>query len=341
MIYESTIFNYLISIFFFILCFNEMIKFSRTHLNSLNSYLLTICVLLHPLCLDALMGPNLFNGYVSFFFFLKYLNLKSSDDDQIYGINLSVIYLVFSVVFNLYNSFLIIYHLKKTSLKNLNFKNQALLINTFALIILFSFKLFDPAINVFSFFSNFLTTIFVPINITVFHFGLIDASLNMIILWGLFIFYYILSLEKNEYYYLFIFSLIPVFMVNIVNINVGSEYWSKIIFYYSSLLSTVFLLLFYLSFKFKKIFTYYSLVLICTSIFWTPFWIKKSTIVEQSFYSLPSNFQEVNTAKKTLAFQYAYDDRKELGLRLLQELVNDNFESKELTEDILFFKNQK
>jgi hypothetical protein len=83
------------------------------------------------------------------------------------------------------------------------------------------------------------------------------------------------------------------------------------------------------------------LCIFLASVYWSTFWISEPKMIEQSFYSLPENYSEIRQAKKLLALEYAYNDQVSKGTQLLQELINEHFDVKDLKEEIDFLQRQK
>jgi heme/copper-type cytochrome/quinol oxidase subunit 4 len=333
MLFDQSIFFYFLSAILYVLLFFRVSKYLNFFFDKKDSWLFTLVFLFHPLCIDALLGPNYLAGSLAFLFLIESLIQEKL------GHMLSSLVLIFiSSLLNLNYLFFGLFFLFKN---RLFFKRIIIyLIPIIFITTLYLSKNFTSINhNPLTFISYFISNVAFPINLTIISYSIFPLNLTTL-LFSLSLIVFILMREKKEGNLNQLKILFSLIFSTVLGIYFSpwireKQFWDSFILTPSSYMGITFAILFFL-FRIipKKVFPLFAALILYFSANWCFNWFPNSQLVQASIDSLPANFTNIAEIKRFKAWQLINENKKSEGLSLLNELQAETIDNKTLSKDL-------
>ncbi len=334
MIYHQTPLYYLLAVISSFGLWKRLTTFLQDLYPSSSAMIISAAILLHPLSIDAFLGPNLLHGTIAFWLLLESLFLmKSSKPEGALGC------MVLAGLCNVSYSLIPVYYFFRLK------PSKKILIPALVYILLLGFyfqKLsFNDFHNPISFLNSFYTNLIFPLSMNIYSaslfkinsFNLVSVmAISAFIVWGM---------QRQDKLKPFIPLLfLPLIGELIYQWDSKADFWSDIIFSGSTYLCITFAFIIFLAaYVPKKIFMVYFFLMLFFSFNWAYLWKSFPEVLNQSILNLPEDYPQMLKAKRTYAWQLMYEGKLIQGRSLLQDLYNIS-KDEEIKKDLEVLKSK-
>lgn len=321
MIYSQTFFNLASSWLLFFWIFFRLVVFLKKNVDRNFAFLIAFATFMHPLSLDALLGPNLFFGLIPFYFLIEALIFHEKK-----SLFLSFLMILVSSFFNISHlGICLVFLVINRNVFN-KFKAPIFVFVLLSLIFLYK-NLLPHFYHLYSFPAYFFQNILFPTFTTLSNYGLY-AFPTYSFLTCLVLIIYIEFKCKGQFIFQrhLLVLFLPIMGVFFSNWNEGYRVWNDYFFRPSDFIAVTFVFIYYLASRIpRKIFLAYFVCLILASISWGSLWFPISNVLTISAGDLPEKFIDDKKVKMLLRDQYILEKNFKASREIdqtLEELIS-------------------
>lgn len=331
MIYLQSKLYYLLAIVSCLGLTKRMSEYLKKYFTAGFALIVTLTIMLHPLSIDAFLGPNLFSGVIAFWILLEALFLQR-EGKALWAILISLIAGIFNIAYSLVPLY---FFYKLTNDKKRKFIIPALVYVAFLGLYYYKLTLLSTH-NPLSFLSSHLQSIVFPFYINFFTPSLLPFDFQQTLLGGFLLIVILWREEKNKtsrsYWFLIFLPLVGTMINQWTN---SYKFWNEVVYSSSTYLSITFAFILMMAIHLpKKVFISYSLLTLIFSYNWASQWNPLSQLMKSSINNLPENYNEIVLVKRTLVWQLFNEEKYIEGKRVLKDLISEFPKNDALKKDL-------
>lgn len=330
MIYNQAPLFYFLSIVITAILALRLNKYLKDFFPNSFSIVVALAILFHPLSIDAFLGPNFISGPLAFFLFLEALFFIKKENI------LGAIFLIMgAAACNLAYCLVPIYIFLKYKKQLQQYLIPAVFYSLLLSIYLWKHLFLTPH-NPIVFFSYFIMNLLAPLSLNIIDYSLfpffasatiLTVSVLLVIRWR----QSFNSCSKQFWPMLFL----PIIGSGFHQWSTPYRFWNNVLFSPSNFLCITFSFIVMLAIHLpRKIFIFYFAFILFFSVNWAFQWHPNSNLLEYSLNSLPSNYSELTTVKRVLAWEYLHEKNHKNGFELLRVISIENPELESLKKDL-------